>query len=215
MRTILILSVVLSIFNVRLFAQSGAPLYSFFGDSISTNSIYIDNFFIDASTPLAPYSICRTDSLFSGPYGVFSVRFSKFSGYESEPGFCNVIEILRNDTIVLQLRGSNGFARLSSYVQTESQDFALVPLGTNMYALVFVEWVYASQPPMTTVVLVRNSQAKLVFNKPAFISAIVRQTGIFSMTLQTNTVEYNDNMDPLNTPDAHIIWWDGNVLRWQ
>jgi hypothetical protein len=138
----------------------------------------------------------------------------RFNGYEGEPGECNVIEVLRNGAKVLELKNSLNFENLSSRVKSESGFYGFITLSTNTYALIFTEPIFASQPPMVSIVLIRNGQVKLVYNKKMYIKSISR-SGRFSMQLQANTVEYINEYTPANTAELHTLWWDGATLRFQ
>jgi len=206
--------------SICTFGQTGEVIYSISGNDIVTKSKFIDSFYIDNSTSLTPYVHKETVTLIpSCSYGVFTLRLSKFNGYEGEPGICNVIEILRNGTQILQLANSNGFAKISSYINTESNDYVFVALSNDTYALIFTEWIYSSQPSMTTIILIHKEQAKLVYNKPMFINSITHQTGLLNMILQSNTSEYvgdsAGNSILTTSPDIHTLWWDGSVLKFQ
>lgn len=199
------------------FAQTEEAIYSISGSSIVTKSKFIDPFVVDNSTVLTPYILKETATLIpSSIYGSFSLRLSKFNGYEGEPGFCNVIDVLKNETLALRLTNSSGFAKISSYVFGESGDYTFKNLAADTYILIFNEWIYASQPSMVTVILIRQGEVALVYNKPMFIYSMMQKDGDFSMVLQANTCEIvGDSTVPENAPDKHTLWWDGSVLRFK
>ena len=68
---------------------------------------------------------------------------------------------------------------------------------------------------MLSIVLIRNGQVKLVYNKKMYINSISKQAGSFSMQLQANTVEYVYGDTPANEAELHTLWWDGATLRFQ
>ena len=202
-----------------VFGQAGEAVYTLSGSNIIVKSKFVDTFYVKQNVVLTPYTLKKTETvLASSPYGSFSLKLYKFNGYEGYPGVCNVIEVLKNGVKVLELKNSLGFENLSSYVETESGFYGLVTLSTNTYALIFNEYIYASSPSMTSVVLIRNGQAKLVYNKEMYINSISKQSGSFSMQLQANTVEYvnpNTPDTPANEAELHTLWWDGATLRFQ
>ena len=196
--------------------QAGEAVYTLSGNDIVVKDKFVDAFFIEQNVVLTPYALKKTETvLASSPYGSFSLKLYKFNGYEGEPGVCNVIEVLKNGAKVLELKSSDGFENLSSYVDTESGFYCLITLSTNTYALIFNEYVYQSLPSMTSVVLIRNGQAKLVYNKRMYTKSISKQSGSFSMQLQANTVEYINPDTPANEAELHTLWWDGATLRFQ
>jgi len=217
MKQTVLFIVICLVYSIGAFGQTGEAIYSISGNTIVTKSTFIDTFFVDHSEILTPYVHKKTETIIpSSAYGVFSLRLSTFNGYEDEAGMCNVIEILRDGMRILQLTNSNGFESISSYVKTEKGDYTLVSLSTNTYALIFNEWIYASQPSMVSIILIRNGEVKLVYNKPMFINSLTKQAGSLSMTLQSNTSEYLDydkDPKPVDPPELHTLWWDGSVLR--
>jgi hypothetical protein len=215
-KSVLVIAICL-VCSICAYGQTGEAIYSISGNNIVTKSKFIDPFFVDNSTTLTPYVLKTTTTLIpSSSYGSFSLKLLKFNGYESEPGICNVVQIFKNGTQVLQLLSSNGFRNMSSYINTETGEYTFVNLATDTYALVFNEWIYASQPSMVSIILFYKGQATLVYNKPMFINSLTKQTGILSMVLQADTSEYVDSDTvPVNPPDLHTLWWDGSVLRFQ
>ncbi|MGV8091759.1 MAG: hypothetical protein AB2L24_07840 [Mangrovibacterium sp.] len=211
---ILLLATVLCL---GIYAQNSEAIYTVSGNTIITKSKFIDSFYLENSSNLTPYVSRKTETIIpSSSYGSFSLEFLKFNGYESEPGICNVIRIKKNDIQILNLESSNGFGAISSYVDSENADFSLVQVASNTYVLIFNEWIYASQPSMISIVLIRNGQVGLVFNKPGFVNSISKSNGNLNISLQSNTVEYRgDNNTPPANADTHSIWWDGNVLKFQ
>lgn len=206
-----------SLISLNIFGQAGGEdIYTISENNIITKNKYIDSFYLDNTEILTPYIIKQESTLHNSiQYGSLSLKLYKFNGYESEPGFCNVIEILRDGTQILCLKNSNGFKSISSIIPSETGLYSSIFLAENTYALVFNEWIYASQPAMVSIILLRNGQASLVYNKPMFINSITKQSGNFNMVLQSNTVEYEglENPTPTTTPILHTIYWDGHILK--
>lgn len=198
------------------YAQNGEGIYETNGNAIITKNKYIDTFFVESTSNLTPYVFKKTVTIIpTSTYGTFSLDFLMFNGYEYEPGYANVIRLSKDGSVVLSLENSNGFSSISSYVNSESGDYSIVQVAPDTYFLIFMEWIYASQPSMVSIVLIRNGEARLVFNKPAFIDSIIKSTGSLNITLQLNTVEYIEDNTPTNTPIIHNIIWDGGVLKYQ
>lgn len=195
------------------YGQIRESLYLFLGNEINVKSKFLDVNYVDRSTSLEPYIFKKIDTLFvSNQYGFFKLKLSKFNGYDDEPGMCNVIEIIRNNTTILKLENSKGYADISSYVSSENRSYSFLTLGENMHLLIFNEWIYASQPSIVSLILIYNDKAKLIYNKPMFINSIYKTNGVgLAITLQSNTVEYGgtiDNPVMMNTPNLHYITWN-------
>jgi hypothetical protein len=215
MRKITLIFVLITISVCCTIGQTATSIYSITNDNIIVHPSFVDNYYIDESSTLVPYTYKKTTIIIpNSSYGTFSLKFSKFNGYEDEPGFGNVIDVLKNGTVVLQLRSSMGFTQIPGPAY-EGQDFVLVNLSSDTYAIIFREWIYENEPSMVSVVLVYKGNSKLVYNKPMFIKSITKQTGSFNMVLQSNSVEYEglENPTPSTTPILHTIFWDGSTLK--
>jgi len=206
---------------VDIYGQTGEALYSLSGDEIIPKPQFISANFIDSSSPLIPYVLRKADTLITvNSYGsAYQLKLFKFNGYDAEPGFCNIIDIQRDGSSVFKMENSNGYASISSYVPSETGDYTFVSLGAETHILIFIEWIYSSQPSMVSIIVLHKNCTKLVYNKPMFIKSISKQTGLsLTIQLQSNTVEYGgtiNNPVELDTPNYHSIWWDGSVLRYQ
>ena len=204
------------VLSCAVYSQTGTPIYTFSDiDVISPKSSFVEPFYVhNNGVGTTPYTLKKTYSLtgMNAAYGQFSVRISKYKGYEDEPGIGNVIQLYRDNTCILTLSGSNGFTSLSSYVNGVTGDFLFKKLTDDLYILVFTEWIYASQPPMISMVLIYKNQAKLMFNKEMIINSI--KLTPFEMELQANTVEYVNNL-PTDEAILCRIWWNGYDLRFE
>jgi hypothetical protein len=192
---------------------------------VETKSKFIEPFFVEPNVELTPYVLKHTLVPVVTVNNRYFLKFYKFKGYENEPGY-NVVEIEREFYIgqnrsimkltLLQLQTSNGFAGLSQNQDSDiSSCFRVVKLADETYAVILKEWTYASQPPMVSIILIRQGYVSLVFNMPNFIESIISDSGQFDITLCSNTVEYGDNGQPLQDADRHHITWDGVYLRYQ
>jgi len=207
----LILFITISLFCVCAFGQTGEEI---FDANFNVKSKFIDAYYIEPNVVLTPYILQKSNAVFTSNSGSFSVNYYKFKGSEYDPGY-NVIEILKNGTSVLQLKSSDGFESISSYVTGETGFYAYSSLDANTVALIFNGYIFASCPSMVSIVIIRNGTAKLVYNKPMFINSITYNKSYgFTMELQSNTVEYINNK-PINQPALHKVWFEGSTLSYQ
>lgn len=92
-------------------------------------------------------------------------------------------------------------------------------MGNNTVALVFSGSNIMSQPPLLTVVEVKDGMANMVFNKPFYINGISRQDQRVAFSLQANTVEYVENNAgntiPTNAPEPHTLTIENLLIYYQ
>jgi hypothetical protein len=196
----------------------GEAIYTLSGDSITEKNKFVDSFYVENTNTLTPYVLKKTvnNIITSSTYGNISLKLSKFNGYEEdEPGICNVIDVFNNGTQLLRLATSMGFESISTFVKSQTGDYILRNLTVDTYALVFYEWIYGTDIPHTTIILIYKGQAKLVYNKKMYIRLVTNTSATFRLNLQANRQEWISPTTPDRPAELYQLWWDGSVLRFQ
>lgn len=154
-------------------------------------------------TGLTPYTLKLSKDVFV-KNTTYTIRMLKYKGWEDECGDFTVIEIAHNHLKALSLKYDDGwdyFYTSKDYKKDVSNPFEIIPLSENSTALVFTGVTITSEPPYITIVILgNNALPKLVYNVPSFIKDIKVENGKTVFTLQMNTVEYDRNNIPYNTP---------------
>ena len=168
-------------------------------------------------TGLTPYTLKLSKNIYTRG-NTFTIDMLKYNGWEGEYGDFNVIEISvgtpkrfnalsttsNNKRKVFTLKNDNGW----DYFYTENnlngnaeEPFKVIPLNEACKALVFTGMALSNEPPFLTVVVISDNTApRLVYNVQAAILDIKSEGSETSFTLQMNTVEYDRNNIPYNTP---------------
>jgi hypothetical protein len=135
----------------------------------------------------------------------YSVKLKGYEGWENEPGDYHVIEILCNGRSVFEMRyddGWNYFYLAKDYIKSPNTPFKEFNLSSDCKALVFTGITIGSQPPFTTIVILRNGKATLVYNKEGYINDMETIGNVVKLKLQLNTVEYHDDNIPYNEAEV-------------
>jgi len=84
-------------------------------------------------------------------------------------------------------------------------------LDDSTYALIFVSFVYASEPGPLTIVVLRDGKAALVYNKDRYITSLTENP------LKIHTISQFPEAVPESTHASlyEVIYQDGNLLKWR
>ncbi len=193
-------------------AKTNEPIYTFADDTIVIKQKFIDGYYLGDLTETTPYVLTRTEEVrLPDSSGKSDLRLLKYRNDEDEWIEFNVIELVRNGVTTLQLQNTNGWGELSPSLNL-SGNYIRIELTNNTIALIFEEYIYASQPSNISIIIITENEAKLIYNKPMFINSVNITGNSFSMELQSNTVEYKANGTPYDAPITHKIWLQNNVL---
>ena len=204
----------LSIANSALAQTSPENIFSYSGDSIATNSNYIDPFYWiyehDPTYAVADYNLTSQN----GQYN-YQIKLSNYIGTEGDGGYFRVIDILHNNQNILSLKQSNGWDKVirgwEPYRTTEY--YIASPLSPEATAVVFVGYPYNSEPELMTIVILYKGQAKLVLNKNYALSQIVKTDSEFALMIKKTVQEWMTPTIPYNYPPTFKIWKEGSVLK--
>ena len=155
---------------------------------ILTNSQFIDPFFCEDQN--TPYEQMYSETL-------------------PLPGF--------GKSCTLRLYNYRGWADTEPWdkFNTESNStddyYKLVRLDDSTYALIFVSFVYASEPGPLTIVVLRDGKAALVYNKDRYITSLTENP------LKIHTISQFPEAVPESTHASlyEVIYQDGNLLKWR
>lgn len=169
-------------------------------------------------TGLTPYTLKLSKDVFV-KNTTYTIRMLKYKGWEDECGDFTVIEIAHNHLKALSLKYDDGwdyFYTSKDYKKDVSNPFEIIPLSENSTALVFTGVTITSEPPYITIVILgNNALPKLVYNVPSFIKDIKVENGKTVFTLQMNTVEYDRNNIPYNTPIIRTLTFGNGEITFK
>lgn len=124
--------------------------------------------------------------------------------------------ILRKITGVffnIQIR-TDGFTQPTALCPVSGVNYYYEQLDSLTTLLYFVGYAYSSNPGFLTLIIVRNGQAKVVFNKPFAVTLIEKANGVFTINMEDDFAEYGTNGQiPANTPRTYKILLDNGMPK--
>ena len=206
----LILSSLLLCCELPAVAQHDIYTLNARGEVVS-DSAFIDPFFWkDQRTPYEQiYSETLPVQGFAKPY---TIRLYNYENSEYDPGYFCIIEIEYGGRPCLRLAQSNAWDKFVIDYEYTDQYYRLVDLGQRTYALLFTGYHYASDPEQLTIVILREGEATLVFNRQRHITQW-RDKASFEMTTMTRLPQ--DPPVKSSAPEYERIWQEGDILKSQ
>ena len=175
---------------------------------VMAESKYVESFGEANFQDITPYVLQKSYSLVLNSGESYTVKCSKFNGWENEPGDCHVIEIDHGGRSIFSFEYADGWEYIDSGIKNKisgNDFFAWYDLENDERALIFTGIHIMSQPPYLTVIVLKDGKATLVFNKPSYINKIEKNGDAIDFKLQSNTLEYLDSNTPINSPDLHTL----------
>ena len=178
---------------------------------VVSDSAFIDPFFWkDQRTPYEQiYSETLPVQGFAKPY---TIRLYNYENSEYDPGYFCIIEIEYGGRPCLRLAQSNAWDKFVIDYEYTDQYYRLVDLGQRTYALLFTGYHYASDPEQLTIVILREGEATLVFNRQRHITQWGDKAS-FEMTTMTRLPQ--DPPIKSSAPEYERIWQEGDILKSQ
>ena len=198
---------VLAVLCVAAHASAQDSIYTIdVNGDILTNSQFIDPFFCEDQN--TPYEQMYSETLPLPGFGKScTLRLYNYRGWaDTEPGYFRIIDVEIDGVRALRM------ARSDAWDKFKTKDYyKLVRLDDSTYALIFVSFVYASEPGPLTIVVLRDGKAALVYNKDRYITSLTENP------LKIHTISQFPEAVPESTHASlyEVIYQDGNLLKWR
>jgi hypothetical protein len=220
MKTIKKIAILLFVFSIPSFNICSQNIFSFSGKAININNDYIDALIGDDDFDNAPFVDNGTHS-WASPDSVhnYTIDFFRYKGWNNTPGDSHVFTIYSNGTPILTSQNRDAWIKVPSEFRkyTNNDYFISVNLSDNAQALLFTGYTYGRAPHLS-IVVVKENQAKLVFNKDYFIQTIEKTNATFSMLLRMSCGSWLAEAKTETAIDPYVgetyrIWLENGVLR--
>lgn len=159
-----------------------------------------DGMSLNQYTNITPYNLKLSQNIHTPSGNLYTVEFLRFKGWEGEPGNFNVIEINKDGYKIFDLACALGWLYFPNNLSnsTTTKGCFEVNLGMDTIALIFYGTIISSQPPLITIIILKDGKATLVFNKPSFIEKVQQSNSETTLALCANTVEWRKDGTPFN-----------------
>lgn len=211
-------SLLASLICITSYAQTA--IFSFSAsENIEENPLFIESFENNTLSNITPYKLKKEIpvSLTNGKR--YSVRLLRYKDWDyNEPGDYNVIEIYHGNKLAASLNyndGWNYFYTAKDYKRDSIAPVKAIPLSADCTALVFTGLIIGSQPPFLTIIVLKNGNATLVYNKISCINDIITTNNETIFELQLNTVEYEENDKPYNDPELATLTFKNGMIYYE
>ena len=176
--------------------------------NIEVDSSYIDPFNqglgLDFYKNLDP-SILKDELTITTPSGlIYTVKAFRFKGkgWEGEPGDYNVVKVYKDGHEIYDMLCIMGWNYFPQKLTGESESHCCYPVNVtdDIVALVFHGIYINNQAPQIAIVVLKGTQAKLVFNEEFRIRELKKTNEGVKFVLQENLVQYNSEGIPDSEP---------------
>lgn len=215
MKKITILFSLLLLSASTMAQQIPEAIYTLTETGVQPKSKFVDAFSMEEYkniTPYVKYKDCQISSR-DKKYN-YQIGMSKYRGWENDAGEANVIEISSGNSMPLTIKNNDAWldmAKDADWSAYTTHPFIPIYLSNGDIALLFTEFIYASQPSHLTIVLLRQGTATIVFNKEYFFNSMRMAGEELIAEIQSNTVEWIEDK-ALNDPELSVIASQKGVL---
>jgi hypothetical protein len=220
MKKILLLGLMFSLFTI-VKAQKGTDIFHYGtkGEVVASTAFIAQNMMPWRNDIVAvPYKTCNINS--ENGDNSYKINLQTFNYPDIENSFgCIQISNARNDSILLTLKNLEVWVNTKFWSNNKTDnDFIPIHLSEETLALVFTGWSYNSTPPLTTIVILKDGKATLVFNKYCNILDFQQDASHFSFTYANEFQEYSGKDNKFQPSDKDLkkfkVWKEGNMLKY-
>ena len=218
MKNIFVL-VIVFLYSILSFSQNAVNIYTLSDGAIDVNTDFQAKSNIGNSTGITPYKEIGTVSFVANSRN-YTLSVLNYNGWENDGGDFRVIRLYENNQSILEFIDEEAW--IGKKVEDEYQatpfsaykddvvkhavynDHCIVyPLEDGVTALLFEGFSWSSQVPLLTIVVIKDGNAKVVFNQSWAVEAFNAHSKGFELILiDYFQEEYDNNWHP----DRHRIY---------
>ena len=218
MKNIFVL-VIVFLYSILSFSQNAVNIYTLSDGAIDVNTDFQAKSNIGNSTGITPYKEIGTVSFVANSRN-YTLSVLNYNGWETDGGDFRVIRLYEKNQSILEFIDEEAW--IGKKVEDEYQatpfsaykddvvkhavynDHCIVyPLEDGVTALLFEGFSWSSQVPLLTIVVIKDGNAKVVFNQSWAVEAFNAHSKGFELILiDYFQEEYDNNWHP----DRHRIY---------
>ena len=218
MKRILFLSMLFLSLNTM--AQTGTNIFSYGtnGEVLPVNTFIKNGIMTWENDTLLPYKTSIVTSLNKAYSYKVVLEVVDQSGFQDS--VFNSIKIVNAQTneALLTLQNEDLWRNTKLWSDgAVDNDYISVPLSDKAIALIFIGWCYDITPSLTTIVVLKDGKATLVFNKNCNSLDYQQTSSTFSVTY-AEIIQEMDGNEHLIPSDKDLkkfkIWKEGEMLKY-
>jgi hypothetical protein len=192
------------------------PIYSVQNNSIIVKSEFISRMNNVYCSEITPYT--TVDSVYFQSLDAqdgYLVTMYRYKGWDGEAGDFQAIDIKRNSKSIFKLDNQDGWVTQPSLLCPSNNVLSYVEhLDSSTVLLYFTGYAYNSNPGFLTLIILKEGQAYMVFNKEYAVNQIEKTDGRLTINLSDRYEEYVETSAvPVNNPSKYKITWENGVLN--
>lgn len=206
--------------SLNAVAQTGTNIFSYGtnGEILPVNTFITNGIMTWGNYPLLPYKtsiITSTDKAYS--YKIVLEVMDQSGFQDSVFNSIRIVNAQTNEAL-LTLQNEDLWRNTKLWSDgVVDNDYISVPLSDKAVALIFTGWYYNSTPPLTTIVVLKDGKATLVFNKNCD-SLNYQQTSSTFSVIYADVIQGDDGNGHLIPSDKDLkkfkIWKEGEMLKY-
>lgn len=202
------MTLILSLLLIVVLGYAQEQVFTIQNSEIITKSKFIENFPNGKFDNITEHTFRDSYNLTVGNQS-YTVKGYINEGWENEPGDWHYFEIIYNGQKIFIEDYADGWNYLSQSLKSQlspcTNAFFYKDLGNNTLMLCFTGVTIMSEPPYLTIVILRNGEATLVFNKRGEIDNIKKTNDELEFDLWTMYAEYGSYGQELSSGVKHTM----------
>lgn len=186
-----LISIVLFVFGAMqgISQQAEETVYTFSNGDIHVNENFKTSSNIGDIAGITPFKEIGT-AVFTANSQSYRLKTLNFNGWRGDGGNFRIVRLYNNANMLLEFIDDYAWRDpFSEFKESISQfasfnDYCIVyPLENNATALIFEGFSWGSQVPLLTIIIIKNNNAKVVFNQSLAVQKFSAAMKGFQLTL--------------------------------
>lgn len=186
--------------------------------NITIKGKYVETYPVKKYKNTSPYIRMLDESEYTSNGGRYDIECLKYRNWENDPGDIHIIRISCQGKEICSLENNEGWGYLTDEPDGDVRKTSFyykIDQGEDSMALLFIGTYIMSQPPRLTMLVLKNGNASLVFDRPSYVNNVDKKGNETIFTLQANTVEYRDVGVPCDSPELHTLVFKEGMIYYE
>lgn len=202
------ITLILGLLLIVVFGYAQEQIFTIQDNKIITKDKFIEKFPNGKFDNITEHTFRDSYNLTNGNQS-YTIKGYINEGWENEPGDWHYFEIIYNGQKIFNEDYADGWNYLSQELKSQlspcNNAFFYKNLANNMIMLCLTGVTIMSEAPYLTIIILRNGEATLVFNKRGEISDIKKAEDELEFDLWTVYAEYGSDGQELSPGVKHTM----------